>query len=85
MARWTAPFCSGDDRQAGLLYLAAAYRDTTQYTRELMFSSLVQLMSEVVLGVHPTVHAAYTANSPPYTFLLLNGDMEFYRDRHLFI
>jgi hypothetical protein len=27
-----------------------------------MFSSLVQLMSEVVLGVHPTVHAAYTAN-----------------------
>jgi hypothetical protein len=27
-----------------------------------MFSSLVQLMSEVVLGVHPTVHAAYQAN-----------------------
>jgi hypothetical protein len=23
--------------------------------------------------------------SPPYTFFLLNGDMEFYRDRHLFI
>ncbi len=33
-----------------------------QYTRELMFSSLVQLMSEVVLGVQPTVHAAYKAN-----------------------
>ena len=33
-----------------------------QYTRELMFSSLVQLMSEVVLGVHPSVHAAYTTN-----------------------
>jgi IS4 transposase len=33
-----------------------------QYTRELMFSSLIQLMSEVVLGVHPTVHAAYQAN-----------------------
>ena len=33
-----------------------------QYTRELMFSALVQLMSEVVLGVHPTVHAAYKAN-----------------------
>ena len=32
-----------------------------QYTRELLFSSLVQLMSEVVLGVHPTVHAAYQA------------------------
>jgi hypothetical protein len=27
-----------------------------------MFSSLVQLMSEVVLGVHPTVHAGYQAN-----------------------
>jgi hypothetical protein len=27
-----------------------------------MFSSLVQLMSEVVLRVHPTVHAGYQAN-----------------------
>ena len=33
-----------------------------QYTREILFSSLVQLMSEVVFGVHPTVHAAYQAN-----------------------
>src|SRR4029453_10344070 len=33
-----------------------------QYARDLLFSSLVQLMSEVVLGVHPTVHAAYQAN-----------------------
>jgi hypothetical protein len=33
-----------------------------QYTREILFSSLVQLMSEVVLGGHPTVHAAYQAN-----------------------
>lgn len=33
-----------------------------QYTRDLLFSSLVQLMSEVVLGIHPTVHAAYQAN-----------------------
>jgi ABC-type uncharacterized transport system substrate-binding protein len=24
-------------------------------------------------------------NSPPYTFFLLNGDMELYRNRHLFI
>ena len=32
------------------------------YTRELMFSSLVQVMSAVVLGVHPPVHAAYQAN-----------------------
>src|SRR5215467_15834635 len=29
MARWTTPFCSGDSRQAGLLYLAAGYRNTT--------------------------------------------------------
>ena len=33
-----------------------------QYTRDLLFSSLVQMMSEVVLGVHPTVHASYKAN-----------------------
>jgi IS4 transposase len=33
-----------------------------QYTRDLLFSSLVQMMSEVVLGVHPSVHAAYKAN-----------------------
>jgi hypothetical protein len=33
-----------------------------QYTRDRLFSSLVQLMSEVVLGVHPTVHAGYQAN-----------------------
>ena len=39
-----------------------AHTAQQQYTRELMFSSLVQLMSEVVLGVHPTVHAAYQAN-----------------------
>jgi hypothetical protein len=24
-------------------------------------------------------------NSPPYTFFLLNGDMELYRNRHFFI
>jgi len=33
-----------------------------QYTRELLFSSLVQLMSEVVLGGPPPVHAASQAN-----------------------
>ena len=33
-----------------------------QYTRDLLFSSLVQMMSDVVLGVHPSVHAAYKAN-----------------------
>ena len=37
-----------------------------QYTRELLFSSLVHLMSEVVLGVHPTVHAAYQAQKDTF-------------------
>src|SRR5262245_57386317 len=27
----------------------------------------------------------YDKNSSPYTFFLLNGDMELYRNRHLFI
>ena len=39
-----------------------AHTAQQQYTRELLFSSLGQLMSEVVLRVHPTVHAAYQAN-----------------------
>jgi hypothetical protein len=26
-----------------------------------------------------------TEHSPPYTFFLLNGDMELYRNRHLFV
>jgi len=30
-----------------------------QYTRELLFSSLVELMCQVVLGLQPSVHAAY--------------------------
>lgn len=33
-----------------------------QYTREILFSTLVRMMSEVVLGVHPSVHAAYQSN-----------------------
>src|SRR5438128_705235 len=32
-----------------------------QYTRELLFSSLVDLMSQVVLNIQPSVHAAYRA------------------------
>lgn len=32
-----------------------------QYTRELLFSSLVDLMSLVVCGIHPSVNAAYRA------------------------
>lgn len=34
-----------------------------QYTRDLMFSSLVDLMGQVVLGVQPSVHAAYQAQA----------------------
>jgi Transposase DDE domain len=34
----------------------------TQYTRELLFSTVVNLMSLVVCGVHPSVHAAYQAS-----------------------
>jgi IS4 transposase len=48
-----------DPQRIDALFARTAER---QYTRELLFSSLVQLMSEVVLGVHPTVHAAYQAN-----------------------
>jgi len=44
-----------DAQRLDALFARTAER---QYTRELLFSSLVQLMSEVVLGVHPTVHAA---------------------------
>jgi Transposase DDE domain len=52
------------ERLLDALRLDALFARTAerQYTRELLFSSLVQLMSEVVLGVHPTVHAAYQAN-----------------------
>lgn len=34
-----------------------------QYTRELMFSRLVELMSLVVCGIHPSVNAAYRAKA----------------------
>lgn len=34
-----------------------------QYTQELLFSTLVDLMSEVVLGKQPSVHAAYQSRS----------------------
>jgi Transposase DDE domain len=33
----------------------------TQYTHQLLFSSLAELMSQVVLGVHPSVYAAFRA------------------------
>lgn len=35
----------------------------TQYTRELLFSTVVNLMSLVVCGVYPSVHAAHQASS----------------------
>ena len=34
-----------------------------QYTRELLFSSLVNLVSMVVCGIHPSVNAAYKAKA----------------------
>jgi len=34
-----------------------------QYTRELLFSSLVELMSLVVCGIHPSVNAGYRAKA----------------------
>jgi hypothetical protein len=47
--------------------LDALFEKTAQtgYTRELLFSTLVRLMSEVVLGVSPTVHAAYQDAAQP--------------------
>jgi IS4 transposase len=49
----------------------AMFAETAQsgYTRELLFSTAVRLMSEVVLGVSPSVHAAYQddAASVPVT------------------
>jgi hypothetical protein len=50
-----------------------------QYTRELMFSSVVGLMSLVVSGIHPSVNAAYKALekqigvSKPALYGKLNG------------
>jgi hypothetical protein len=51
--------------------LDALFEETAQsgYTRELLFSTTVRLMSEVVLGVSPSVHAAYqdASDSIPVT------------------
>ena len=35
---------------------------TSQYTRELLFSSIVDLMSRVVCGIKPSVRSAYLAS-----------------------
>jgi IS4 transposase len=47
--------------------LDALFERTAQagYTRELLFSTTVRLMSEVVLGVAPSVHAAYQDATEP--------------------
>jgi len=47
--------------------LNALFEQTAEagYTRQLMFSTLVRLMSEVVLGISPSVHAAYQDASEP--------------------
>src|ERR1035437_1159979 len=34
-----------------------------QYTRDLVFSSVVDLMGQVVLGIQPSIHAAYQAQA----------------------
>ena len=39
-----------------------------QYTRELLFSSVFELMSLVAFKVFPTVHAAYRVWLPSWTF-----------------
>lgn len=47
--------------------LDALFEKTAEkgYTRDLLFSTLVRLMSEVVLGVSPSVHAAYQDAAEP--------------------
>jgi hypothetical protein len=40
-----------------------------QYTRELLFSSMVELMSVVVCAIHPGVHAAYRARAKERSLL----------------
>lgn len=41
-----------------------------QYTRELLFSDVVNLMSLVVCAIHPSVHAAYRAKAKDMTVSL---------------
>jgi hypothetical protein len=35
----------------------------TQYTRELLFSTVVEMMSSVACGIRPSIHAAYQARA----------------------
>jgi IS4 transposase len=41
-----------------------------QYTRDLLFSSIVELMSLVVCRIQPSIHAAYVKNAVPITVSL---------------
>ena len=36
---------------------------TTQYTKELLFSTVVEMMNTVVCGIRPSIHAAYQAHA----------------------
>ena len=36
---------------------------TTQYTKELLFSTVVEMMNTVVCGIRPSIHAAYQAQA----------------------
>lgn len=47
-------------------HLDALFRETatTQYERNLLFSSVVDLMQAVVLGAEPSVHASYVKRKP---------------------
>ena len=45
-----------DPAEIDCLFKGAA---TNQYTREILFSSLVKLMAAVVCGVQPSIRAAY--------------------------
>ena len=49
-----------------------------QYTRDLLFSSIVELMSLVVCGIRPSINAAYTKNAVPINVSLkaLYGKIE---------
>jgi hypothetical protein len=48
-----------DAERINLLFEESAEKG---YTRDLLFSSLVQVMADVVLGVKPSVHAAFQAH-----------------------
>lgn len=36
---------------------------TTQYTKELLFSTVVEMMNTVVCGIRPSIHAAPSSSS----------------------